>query len=507
MPTAPLVQTCINPQPLRLDSYHQLALRIQQCQQQDEQIAFRVEITQSTGIEGLKLVIAPSAFHNSGECYDPPRCHPRTRKALLGRIMSWVRGVIDTEAFIFWLNGSVGVGKSAIGQTIAEICEREGLLLASFFFGRWDPARNNAKHFVTTLAYQVALAVPHARYCIEQAFEHDPVIHTRSLETQMMKLVIEPLGRATAVQIGIPPLVVVDGLDECADRFMQCKILSIIHQASWSLAAIGHRLIFLVGSRPEQELSLQFYSSPIQDITIHYTLGDCVDSDDDVRRFLEDRFESIKKSHPVENSIPSSWPWSEDINELVWRASGQFLYAHIVIEYTNSIRHHPIDRLAELLTLSSRQANNPFADLDVLYTHIFSSIQSVDSVLKILGLCLAKFSSEDLALSDIVRNRLGLGYEDVKLLFGDLSSVVDIVYTSERGSSTWEMNLQHASLQEFLTNQHRSGQFFVDIESSVVEWVTWVIRNDLVDHPQHVDDLEFSEIVISPFFCPNPLFN
>ncbi|CAA7264508.1 unnamed protein product [Cyclocybe aegerita] len=454
--------------------------------------AFHVETTKPSGFDVLKHIIAPSAFHNSGECYDLPRCHPRTREALLRTLMSWVCEGLDRKAFVFWLNGSVGVGKSAIGRTIAEMCERERLLLSSFFFSRSDPTRNNAKLFVTTLAYQVALAVPPARRLIEQAFEDDPVIHTRSLEAQMMKLVIEPLKQAAAARIYIPPLIVVDGLDECVDRSMQCKILDIVHRASISLAAAGRRLIFLVGSRPEQEISLRFDSASLQDITICYTLGDSDDSDHDIRRFLDDGFSEIKKSHPLKSSLPSSWPNSDNINELVWRASGQFLYAHIVIDYTRNIRHRPIDRLSEVLALFVKQANNPFKDLDVLYTHILSSVENVDRVLEILGLHFAKFTSKGFAFSDIVHDRLGLDYEDVKLLFGDLSSVVDVVTTPERGSYTWKMNLQHASLEEFLTNQHRSRQFFVNVEPSVVEWVSWVLQNDLVDHPQHVDDLELA---------------
>ncbi|CAA7264513.1 unnamed protein product [Cyclocybe aegerita] len=154
---------------------------------------FRIETTPSAGFKNWKEVIAPSAFHNSGERYEPPRCHPGTREAILEKIMSWVRGEIDVETFVFWLNGSVGVGKSAIGQTIAEMCEEYGLLLASFFFSRSDLTRNNTKFLITTLAYQIGLSVSHARHRIEQAFEHDPVVHTRSLETQMKKLVIEPL--------------------------------------------------------------------------------------------------------------------------------------------------------------------------------------------------------------------------------------------------------------------------------------------------------------------------
>ena len=39
----------------------------------------------------LRQYIAPGAFHNSEERYDPPKCHPHTRRAVLEKIMDWVK--------------------------------------------------------------------------------------------------------------------------------------------------------------------------------------------------------------------------------------------------------------------------------------------------------------------------------------------------------------------------------------------------------------------------------
>ncbi|CAA7264384.1 unnamed protein product [Cyclocybe aegerita] len=118
----------------------------------------------------------------------PPVMRSSTR---LKKIMSWVKS--DTDAFVFWLNGTVGPGKSAIAQTTADLCEAEGFLFATFFFGCPDPTRNNAKFLITTLAYQIARAIPAARQSIEHVFECDPLIYTQSMETQALKLMIEPL--------------------------------------------------------------------------------------------------------------------------------------------------------------------------------------------------------------------------------------------------------------------------------------------------------------------------
>ena len=58
----------------------------------------------------------PGAFHNSLERGDPPKCHKRTREAILNKIMDWVMKKIETDAFMMWLYGAAGAGKSAIAQ-------------------------------------------------------------------------------------------------------------------------------------------------------------------------------------------------------------------------------------------------------------------------------------------------------------------------------------------------------------------------------------------------------
>jgi len=48
--------------------------------------------------------------------------------------MGWIKREEDLDAFIMWMYGPAGAGKSTIAQTIAEMCDEEMLLLASFFF-------------------------------------------------------------------------------------------------------------------------------------------------------------------------------------------------------------------------------------------------------------------------------------------------------------------------------------------------------------------------------------
>ena len=81
----------------------------------------------------LHRATATAAFHNSDERFDPPKCHPNTCIAVLKNIMWWIKWEEDLDAFIMWVYGPAGSGKSAIAQTIAEMCEDKMILLASFF--------------------------------------------------------------------------------------------------------------------------------------------------------------------------------------------------------------------------------------------------------------------------------------------------------------------------------------------------------------------------------------
>src|SRR5437016_2989395 len=108
------------------------------------------ERQQREAMAHLRQQIAPGAFHNSDERYDPPKCHPHTREAVLKKIEDWVKDS-DKVALVLWLYGPAGAGKSAIAQTIAELLESLGLLAAAFFFSRNAAGRNDKTPLIATL--------------------------------------------------------------------------------------------------------------------------------------------------------------------------------------------------------------------------------------------------------------------------------------------------------------------------------------------------------------------
>ncbi|KDR79540.1 hypothetical protein GALMADRAFT_25224, partial [Galerina marginata CBS 339.88] len=276
------------------------------------------------------------AFHNSNDVHDPPRCHPNTRVAVLNKIMDWIRGLDPEarEALIMWLYGPAGSGKSAIARSIAERCYEEGILVASYFFSRSDPTRNHGRSLIATIAYQASIRFPDIRDHIIQTVGLYPFIFTRSLDAQLLALIIEPLqeriGAGFFNTVTAPRIVIIDGLDECNDRESQVKILAAISRA---LQRHHLPLIFLVASRSEHDIMRTFDVGYLKGITTRIALNYDYLPSDDIRLFLQDKFTEIKDTHPFKGHVPPNWPSPEVLESLVDKSSGQFVYAATVVKF------------------------------------------------------------------------------------------------------------------------------------------------------------------------------
>ncbi|KAF9473577.1 hypothetical protein BDN70DRAFT_908816 [Pholiota conissans] len=281
---------------------------------------------QPSAFKKLLDISAPNALYDSEARFDPPKCHPKTRIAVLEYLMGWIFGRNDPEALIMWLYGPAGAGKSAILQTIAEWFAERNSLLASFFFGHSDPTRNHIKPLIPTIACQIAITIPELKLYVEGAIERDPFLLNKSLATQFQLLIVTPLQALTAsgnLKPGSPRLIIIDGLDECEDPKMQSMILRVIADAFRSQ---NLRLIFLIASRPERNIHQTFSSTPLSGLWRSVVLDDTYKPDNDIHLFLMDSFREIRTTHH-DYLIPETWPSESDIDTLIRKSSGQFIYA------------------------------------------------------------------------------------------------------------------------------------------------------------------------------------
>ncbi|KAJ7798750.1 hypothetical protein B0H14DRAFT_2466094 [Mycena olivaceomarginata] len=233
-----------------------------------------------SGIDLLYRHVAMEALHDSGERFPEPACHPGTRTAIMEMLHSWSTDT-STESTILWLHGCAGAGKSAIAQVFAKSLQNEGRLGASFFFQRGHSKRGTWHSLIPTIAYQLATSVTELLLPIQQAVEGDKLIVGRALAISFQALLVEPLKKLSNLQR--TPVIVLDGLDECADHKIQQQILRLF------ISAIQHHnlhLRLLIVSRPEPHLHEVLETGETLAICRHFALSADESAYRDIRNIL-----------------------------------------------------------------------------------------------------------------------------------------------------------------------------------------------------------------------------
>jgi hypothetical protein len=203
----------------------------------------------STGLDLLKEFVSFSALHDSSAQDPERRCHPGTRENVLKEMRHWIDNP-DTKERILWLRGPVGVGKSAIVQTIARSYSRENVA-ATFFFYRSDTSRNDGNRLFPTLAWQLATSVPGTRDGIAAALNDDCDLPRKDIECQFEHLICRPFRAISDGLRTSAPVVIIDGIDECSDDKLQWRFLKDICSAVISGQC---SLRFIIASRPEAHI-------------------------------------------------------------------------------------------------------------------------------------------------------------------------------------------------------------------------------------------------------------
>ncbi|KAF9035986.1 hypothetical protein BJ165DRAFT_1395538 [Panaeolus papilionaceus] len=446
-----------------------------------------------SAIQVLYEHLAPGAAYNSKERYDAPKCHLNTRTRLLNTTRKWAR---NGRPRMMWLYGSAGAGKSAVAQTFAMELRAASNLAASFFFSRTAHLNSHRGHegrFVTTIAYQLTQIVPGLQCFVEQVIATGPSVFDLTLTEQVMALIIDPLkalqldmasqGSAACV---LPRVIVIDGLDECKEEANQIQVLEALS------TLISHQDVFpcsvFLASRPEVAIRTWMTNKQSKDPQLlrSISLLNHCDSDHDIEVFVNDETTEIKQSHPLNYRIPAGWPSPELIKEIIKRASGQFVFAAIIIKYIKDLRGDPCERLEAILKHTLPSDDQPYADLDALYLHILRQTKHPKLVHKILAFRITTASfwgkMDDVDSRDYLRILLSLPYS-VHTLLVDLQSIMNcdkdgmqFMDYSDR-DRPYPPVFHHASLLEFLLDPHRSEEFYVDIPSMDKELYETALRH------------------------------
>ncbi|KAL0067502.1 hypothetical protein AAF712_005493 [Marasmius tenuissimus] len=407
-------------------------------------------------------VAGVGASYSSQKQFDRgPECLEGTRVEIIKAILDWLASK-DRSSPLCWLSGAAGVGKSSIAMTIAKSCEGKGLA-SSFFFFRPDPKRNNPSAFALSIAHDLAERMPFARGYINERIAKHPMILEASMEDQFRELVFKPCVRwrqlrrlmsKLSLMPKEPNLVIIDGLDECSDEDTQRHILSII--LSSYKQSRHFPLRFLICSRPEAWIREAFDEKDFRERTQHFPLNDKWSPNRDIERYYRHEFEKIRKSPQFSRlPFPEVWPSQEDLEFLVDKSSGQFVYATTIVKIVKSRGANPLDQLSRILSYTLANPSRLFASIDILYHMILSDHPTPEQLLPVLA-AIFILPPHGPSSPEFIELILELPAGEADIILRPMHSVLNIC------NADVSITTYHASFMEFLYDKSRSKCFYIN---------------------------------------------
>ncbi|KAF5324206.1 hypothetical protein D9619_011150 [Psilocybe cf. subviscida] len=437
-------------------------------------------------LEVLHKRVAPNAILNSGGHADEVRCHPETRQEVIDSIEQWGNTQGGQTARMFWLSGPAGAGKTAIVQTVAERCKQRKVHHANFFFFRADSSRSHAHPLVATLLHQIILLYPSLRDSVGTLLSANPLILDSILEEQLAQLIITPLRTMQqSSSVYRPLLLLIDGLDECdsGSKHSQQQILQAFDRV---LAEHPCPFRLLVASRDESQIRAAF--NRISSQCIYLYLDDQYSPARDIRIFVNAQFTQIRKVHPLANTLDATWPSVEDINYIVNKSSGQFIYAATVMRFISDSAASPMLSLERVKGAARFATKSPFSHLDAIYSYILSQADDQETLKDILHTqLLIRHLEEAQPWNRPPRLIMLLAVHNVEytkeMILSCLADLTPLAWY--KGG---ELLFHHASFPDYLLDQSRSREYFVDFAA--------FSHNILPGLLQHGSDHQYPCIVI-----------
>ncbi|KAF5321144.1 hypothetical protein D9619_000156 [Psilocybe cf. subviscida] len=426
--------------------------------------------------EGIRLLlprVVTGAMHNSRHRFDAPSCHPETRIAIQEDLLSWSEQLVDSlDELVTWLYGPAGAGKSAIAQTIAQKLHARGQLTASFFFSRdsGGDGRGEESNFVATVAYQLSQTIPATQSHIAAAVRKNPLVFDLALRDQVDALIVAPLiAVSNTLSVSeTPRVIVVDGLDECRKEYdAQKLVVDALTSGLHRIPHHNHKLF--ITSRPEDRI-VAIFNHYEGKLVRRMELNNKWNPAEDIRTFLNAGFADIHRSHFYFHSHPQdkTWPNPKDVETLVRRSSGQFIYASVVLKYIKSDEYYnPVARLETILELKNGE-DQPYAELDALYEYIFSQIRGSERVRVLTVLLLDRdygglvdYQGDwgESPFETFLSAFMGAHMDEIKFWLRPLVSLLVLKEGPE--DSDGKIHYMHASLLDFLYDQSRSNGFCI----------------------------------------------
>src|SRR3984885_8677739 len=256
---------------------------------------------------------------------------------------------------------------------------------------------------------------------------------------QIEKLIIRPI-------LAIPgpiqqQIVVIDGLDESNDDDLIEELIRLLVNSTNRVPCR-----FLFTSRPEHHIRQTFENSSVKENTYFLSLRD-FSAYADVRNYLETRLAAIRdQNDDVMRDVARPWPSDDDLNRLVDKSGGLFIYVSTLVKLIADKTDLPQERLRAAMTSHS--------GVDPLYHQVLAAARKFRYSEQVIGTII--YLRHPLTVSELgqlLQQKPGF----IRLALRGCQSVFVVPDTDQE-----PIHPYNASLGDFLTDYNRAGKHFFD---------------------------------------------
>ncbi len=392
--------------------------------------------------------------YGTGSRFTPEKgCLPGTRTAFLDFVVNWVNSPGSERSLVLF--GQAGTGKSSIAHEIARQFDKMHRLTSSFIFLRKEQSKREAYHLFTTLARDLSDRYPSFKAALGEVIKDNSSLRagTRDYPTLFQSLILEPVKDLHIVG---PILVVIDALDESGD----VTGVNGLHKfLAKNLSRLPSNFRVLITSRLEDGIESAFVGAP----------SVCI-------KYMDD-LELAAKTHDDILAFLRTMLLTDELNiycaALATKAEGLFQWAAVASgyildppEFFDFSRIKCIEHL--LKTTVDHHRPDP---LDELYEEVLKGYfrhQGAQRLFRsVMGQLIAAFEPLSIRSLIALRQRASIGDdsdpESVGRMLRRLSSLLSNVDSSDQNLPIVPL---HTSFRDFLTNEEKSGDFYLDLGHS-----------------------------------------
>lgn len=409
-----------------------------------------------------------------------------------------------------------GTGKSTIARTVAskihnkerfdgtEPWSRETLLGASFFFKQADPNRNHPGKLFPTLASDLVYSLPDLHHPVCTAIRNNASIADQWLRDQWTKLILTPLEELQEKVYPCPTIVIIlDALDECkatSDNKQTSNIAILLDTLGQLKKLNALKVRVLLTSRPTPDIERRFKGHHSYDEETLQKVAVSNTDDTDIHLYLRHELANIRNEHDLEGD----WPGPVNLQRLVIKVDGLFIYAATVCRFLNEpgFADDPNDRLAMVFN-NEMGADSPQENIDRLYVEILNvglrgNKHKVELFKYIIGSIVVlhhQLSPRILArlvYPAVEESEIQVQWAKVSNCLSRLHSFLDIPEDSENNQNP--IQLLHLSFRDFLLDDSRyDGDFHIDDKKAhgelfkrCIEIMQYYLRGKNICQLEHV---------------------